>query len=117
MGLNIIQHVSHNIFGVIYAYDSPNRPSWFVLTGGMWTSSTTFTGKLYRVTGSPGNMAFKAGDVNELGDLALLFTDREHATLDYTVNGIHTRKQIMRQPFRASEGFARVARPSPRIWP
>ena len=98
-GFNIIQHASHNIFGVIYAYDTPNRPMWFVLPGGTWTSSTTFTGKLYRVTGSPGNMDFKPGDVTELGDLVLLFTDRDHATLDYTVNGIHTRKQIMRQPF------------------
>ena len=51
------------------------------------------------MTGSPGNAAFKGGDVTELGDLVLLFTDREHATLDYTVDGIHTRKQIVRQPF------------------
>ncbi len=70
-----------------------------MLPGGAWTSSTTFTGKIYRVTGSPGNMSFKGGDVTELGDLALLFADRDHATLDYTVDGIHTRKQITRQPF------------------
>ncbi len=98
-GMNIIQHASHNIFGVIYTYDVPNRPMWFVLPGGTWTSSTTFTGKIYRVTGSPGNMNFKPGDVTELGDLVLLFTDEGHATLDYTVNAIHTRKSITRQPF------------------
>ena len=34
-----------------------------------------------------------------LGDLVLLFTDRDNATVDYTVDGIHTRKQITRQPF------------------
>ena len=98
-GFNIIQHASHNIFGVIYTYEAPNRPMWFVVPGGTWTSSTTFTGKLYRVTGSPGNLAFRGGDVTLLGDLVLLFTDRDHATLDYTVDGIHTRKQITRQPF------------------
>ncbi len=27
-GFNIIQHASHNIFGVIYAYEAPNRPTW-----------------------------------------------------------------------------------------
>ena len=98
-GFNIIQHASNNIFGVIYTYETPNRPTWFVLPGGTWTSSTTFTGKIYRVTGAPGNVPFRGGDVTELGDLVLLFTDRDHATLDYTVNGIHTRKQVMRQPF------------------
>src|SRR5204863_9197069 len=27
-GFNAIQHTSHNIFGVIYAYEAPNRPVW-----------------------------------------------------------------------------------------
>ena len=98
-GFNIIQHASHNIFGVIYAYEAPNRPTWIVLPGGKWTSSTTFTGMIYRVTGAPATVPFRGGDVTPLGDLVLLFSDRDHATLDYTVNGIHVRKEIMRQPF------------------
>ena len=51
------------------------------------------------MTGAPANAAFRSGDVTELGDLVLLFTDSGHATVDYTVSGIHTHKQILRQPF------------------
>jgi cytochrome c553 len=98
-GFNIVQHASSNIFGVIYAYEAPNRPVWMVMPGGVWTSSTTFTGKIYRVTAAAAGTPFVLGDVTELGDLVLLFADESHASVDYTVNGIHTRKQITRQPF------------------
>ena len=98
-GFNIIQHVSNNIFGVIYTYDAPNRPMWYVLPGGTWTSSATFTGKLYRVTGSPGNTAFRAGDVTEVGNATLLFNGANNATLTYSVNGVQVSKAIERQPF------------------
>ena len=98
-GFNIIQHASHNIFGVMYLYEAPNRPTWIVMPGGKWTSSTTFTGKIYGVSGSAADQPFAPVSVTELGDLVLLFTDDSHASVDYTVNGIHTRKQITRQPF------------------
>jgi cytochrome c553 len=98
-GFNIIQHASHVIFGVIYTYDAPNRPMWFVLPGGAWVSPITFTGKLYRVTGSPGNMAFRAGEVVEVGNATLLFNGANDATLTYSVNGVQVSKAITRQPF------------------
>ena len=98
-GFNIIQHASNNIFGVIYTYDAPNRPMWYVLPGGTWTSSATFTGKLYRVTGSPGNAAFRPGDVTEVGTATLLFNGANNATLTYSVDGVQVSKVIERQPF------------------
>ena len=98
-GFNIIQHQSNVIFGVIYTYDAPNRPMWYVLPGGAWTSSATFTGKLYRVTGSPGNAPFRAGDVTEVGNATLLFNGANNATLTYSVDGVQVSKVIERQPF------------------
>jgi hypothetical protein len=101
-GFNLVQHTpSNNIFGVIYTYDTPNRPMWFVLPGGTWTSSTTFTGKLYSVTGFPGNVPFRPNDtrVTEVGTGTLLFTGPSNANFTYSVNGVQVTKSIERQPF------------------
>ncbi len=98
-GFNIIQHASNNIFGVIYTYAAPNVPMWFVLPGGTWTSPATFTGNLYRVTGSPGSRAFKPGDVTQVGNATLLFSGANNATLTYSVDGVQVTKAIERQPF------------------
>jgi cytochrome c553 len=98
-GFNIVQHASNNIFAVVYTYELPNRPMWFVMAGGKWTSSTTFTGHLYRVAGAPGSMTFRPGPVAQVGELVMLFHDANNATIDYAVNGVHVTKQITRQPF------------------
>ncbi len=98
-GFNIIQHPSNQIFGVIFTYESPNRPMWFVLPGGTWTSSATFTGNLYRVTGSPGNQAFKGGVVTQVGTATILFNSANAATFTYSVDGAQVTKSIVRQPF------------------
>ena len=103
-GMSINQHTPSNIiFGVIYAYDTPRRPQWFVLPGGTWTSATIFTGKLYAVTGFPGNIPWPANSaglkVNEVGTATLRFTDPSHANMTYDVNGVQVTKTIERQIF------------------
>jgi cytochrome c553 len=101
-GFNLVQHSpSNNIFAVIYTYDTPKRPTWFVLPGGTWTSATIFTGSLYAVTGMPGNVPFNstAVKVNPVGTATLRFTDSSHANFTYDVNGVQVSKQIERQPF------------------
>jgi hypothetical protein len=98
-GLNLVQHASNNIFGVVYTYEAPNRPAWFVMAGGRWTSSTTFTGPLYRAAGAPSSMAYRPGSVSHVGEMVILFSDNASATVDYSVNGTHVTKQVTRQPF------------------
>lgn len=98
-GFNIIQHSSNVIFAVMYTYQAPNRPMWFVFPGGTWTSPSTYTGTLHRVNGSPGNVPFRAGSVVSVGTITLLFTDSSHANLTYSVDGVQVTKSITRQPF------------------
>jgi cytochrome c553 len=101
-GLNLVQHApSNNVFGVIYTYEAPNRPVWYVMPGGTWTTSNIFTGLLYHVTGAPGNVAFNASAVAvaQVGSATLAFTDANNATFTYTVNGAQVTKSVQRQPF------------------
>lgn len=57
-GLALAQH-GNNIFGVWYTYDTDGSPLWFVLPGGTFTASNSFSADLYRTTGPYlGNSAF-----------------------------------------------------------
>jgi hypothetical protein len=98
-GMNIVQHASGNVFAVIYTYDTPNRPMWFVMPGGSWTSSNVFTGSLYRVTGSPAASPFKAGGVVQAGTATLTFSGASTGSISYTANGTQVTKSIEKQPF------------------
>ena len=101
-GFNVIQHgttASSVLFCVMFTYIAPEVPMWYVVPGGTWTSSTTFTGSIYRVTGSPPNLAFKGGDVTSVGTMTILFTSQSTANLTFTVNGVTVTKAIQRQPF------------------
>src|SRR6185295_19593915 len=40
-GLNLIQHPTNQIFGVWYTYDANGKRTWFFMSGGTWTSSST----------------------------------------------------------------------------
>lgn len=99
-GLNLVQHSSNQVFGVMYTYEAPNRPLWLVIPGGTWTSSMIFTGTIYRVTG-PLASAFDPSkvNVNPVGSATLSFTDRDHGIFSFTLNGATVTKSIERQPF------------------
>jgi hypothetical protein len=103
-GVSIVQH-SEKLFAVIYAYDSNGMPTWYVMSGGQWNAArTTFTGQLYSPRGAP-YTAYDASrlDVGDpVGTLRLDFIDANNANLDYTINGMAGRKQIMRQFFGPS---------------
>ncbi|MGE5097896.1 MAG: c-type cytochrome [Betaproteobacteria bacterium] len=99
-GLNLMQHASGNIFGVMYTYEAPNRPLWLVIPGGTWTSTLTFTGAMYRVTG-PLASAFDPSKVNvqPVGTATIAWSDRDHGVFSFTLNGTTVTKTITRQPF------------------
>ena len=100
-GLNLIQHPSNIVFGVMYTYESPGRPAWFVLPSGTWTTSFSYTGDFYRVTGPSVAGAFDPAQVQavKVGTATLTFSDAGHGTYTFSVNGTTVTKNITRQPF------------------
>jgi hypothetical protein len=50
-GLSLSQH-GNNVFAVWYTYDAARNPTWFVIPGGAFSSSS-FSGKVYQTVGPP----------------------------------------------------------------
>lgn len=50
-GLNLTQHASGQVFGVLYTYGADGRPQWYTLPGGNWASDSDMVGLLYRAAG------------------------------------------------------------------
>jgi hypothetical protein len=101
-GLNLIQHASDVIFGVMYTYEPPNRATWLVIPGGTWISPSVYSGPLFRVAGPHiAAPAFDPADVNvrQVGSATIAFADRDNATYTFSVDGVSVTKPITRQPF------------------
>ena len=99
-GFNIIQHGTGVLFCVMFTYTAPETPMWYVIPGGTWTSSTTFTGNVYQVEGSAANAAsFLGSSATMVGTATLLFTSQNTANLTMNVNGTQVTKAIERQPY------------------
>ena len=100
-GISIIHHASsHVIFAVLFIYDDDRRPLWFALPGGRW-SGTSYTGDLFRTSGTPFDGAYSAADlvVRRAGTATLTFHSATSATLAYEVEGRRVSTPIVRMPF------------------
>jgi hypothetical protein len=98
-GVSIFQQ-NATLFAVWYTYDELNRPTWFVMPGGGWTSGDTYEGRMYRTRGSP-LQAYDASrlQVFDVGPYKIKFSGT-NATLDYSVDGMTGTLQLTRQaPF------------------
>ena len=99
-GINITQSpTTNNIFAIMFTYDSSTKETWFILPGGTWVNPTLFTGKWYAVSGPPPNAPFKLNLTTEVGTGTITFSDANHATLIFTVNGVTTTKTLVRLDF------------------
>jgi cytochrome c553 len=99
-GFNIIQHGTGVLFCVMFTYTAPNKPIWYVIPGGTWTSSTTFTGDVYQVSGTAVNVSpFVGSAATKVGTATMLFTSQNTANLTLSVNNTQVTKAIERQPF------------------
>ncbi|MBK6982039.1 MAG: hypothetical protein IPH30_11430 [Betaproteobacteria bacterium] len=101
-GINLTQHPSGQIFAVWYTYAADAGPLWLVMSGGQWTTSRTFTGKLYRTSGPAYNqLPFNPNAVNrtEVGTLTFNFTDVNNGSFTWVVDGVQGTKVITRQAF------------------
>ena len=96
-----IGHRGVTMFSVWYTYDKQGNRTWFVMPGGAWTDATTYSGPLYRTNGSPwlGAAYDPARFVaTPAGTMTLQFTDGDHGTMSYTVDGIKGSEALVRQP-------------------
>lgn len=101
-GLNVQQHPSDKIFATWFVYGLDNRPTWYVIPDGTWTSDQQYTGKVYRTRGpdfqapvwTPGLV-----QVIEVGTATLQFTKYNAVLLSYTIDGVSGQKAAVRQGF------------------
>jgi hypothetical protein len=105
-GLSIHQSSTNVIFGAWFVYNAAGQPEWYTLQGGQWTSSTTWTGTVYRTTGP-----FFAGPnydprlvlIQAAGTATLEFKQTPGtegiARFTYTVNNVAATKPIQRMVF------------------
>ena len=101
-GLNLIQHASHKVFGVMYTYDTDRKPMWLVIPDGTWSSPLVYSGPIYRVTGPPFNGATFDSTrvrVTQVGIATLTFSGQNTGTFTFGFNGVPVTKTITRQPF------------------
>jgi hypothetical protein len=101
-GLNLIQHGSRNIFAVWYTYDAQGHRTWYVISGGTWTSNNTFTGTIYATSGPPASAATfdpNSVKVRSVGEGTLTFNDANSGTFAFIIDGVSGAKFITRQPF------------------
>ena len=105
-GLSLHQSPLHVVFASWYVYNANGQPEWYTLQGGQWTSSTRWSGTVYRNTGP-----FFAGPgfdprlvlVQSAGTAVLDFSQTPategEARFTYTVNGASATKTITRFRF------------------
>jgi hypothetical protein len=97
-GLTFTQHPSNQAFAIWYTYDprvqdsssGAQKPLWIVMSGGTWTSPTSFTGPVYVLRGVPfyqsGTLRVPGNDPQtQVGTFTLNFTTTARGTFTYNI--------------------------------
>jgi len=100
-GINITQHPSGRLFGSWYTYDASGAPLWFTLQPGQWTSTTTYTGPVYRTTGPNYAAPFDPSRITvaAVGSGTFSFDSARSGTFTYTVGPVTSSRRIERMVF------------------
>jgi len=97
-----IGHQGNTLFSVWYTYAKDGTATWYVMPGGSWTSSDTYSGPLYRTTGKSwlGTLYDPSAlKVAPVGTMTLHFTGPATATMTYSADGTSGTEAISVQPF------------------
>jgi hypothetical protein len=100
--LNLIHRPGSNIiFGTWNTYGTDGKRTWLVMPSGTWTSPTTYSGTLYTTTGPRFDMPYDPTltTITPVGNGTLSFSDANHGTWTYTVNGVAGARNIQRFEF------------------
>jgi len=100
-GLNVA-HQGNVLFVTWFTYDTDGSPTWFVGSDLEKTGNATYSGTLYKTFGPP--LTASPWDPSKVtrmpvGSATLTFSDDDHGSFAYTVNGISGSKAITRQVF------------------
>jgi hypothetical protein len=101
-GINLF-HQGSTIFAALFVYGSDGQPRWYVGSSLDSSDGATFTGGLFEATGSWFGLPFDEGAVTrrQVGTMTIVL-GRFSTVLDYTVDGVHVRKDINRFTFRTT---------------
>ena len=99
-GINLT-HQGDVIFAAWFTYGPDGKPLWLVVRAEK-TAPNTYSGKLFTARGPPFNvMPFDPARViaTQVGTADFTFTDGNHATFGYNVNGVAQARSITREIF------------------
>ncbi|MDX2220658.1 MAG: hypothetical protein SF172_16690 [Burkholderiales bacterium] len=100
-GISIMQQGAA-LAGIWYTYARTSSPVWYLINGGTWETPTTYSGPLFKATGSPlVGRAYNAAafDPKPAGTISIHFTSATTATISYTVDGMTETRSIVRMFF------------------
>jgi hypothetical protein len=97
-GLNL-DHQGNVMFATLFTYDASGAPMWLVMSHGDLQADGSFSGTLFRTTGSPFNAPATPATSTAVGTLRVSFANSASGTLTYTFNGASVTKAITRQAF------------------
>jgi hypothetical protein len=83
-------------------YGLDNRPIWYVIPDGQWTSDHEYTGAVYRTRGpffEDATWNASLVQVIPAGSARLQFTKYDTLVLAYTIDGVSGQKSAIRQGF------------------
>ncbi len=99
-GIALLQQYK-TLFGVWFTYDANGKATWFVMPSGIWATLDSYSGHIYRTTGSA--WLGHAYDANALeavdaGTFRVRFSG-DNVTFDYAIDGTPGTMALMRQGF------------------
>jgi len=99
-GINIT-HQGDVLFATWFTYGATGKGEWLVMSNGAKTAPGSYTGALYRTTGSPYSGAWNPSQlgVAQVGTATFTFTDIANGTFTYSVDGVSGSKAITREAF------------------
>ena len=115
-GINITQQ-GDILFATLFTYDSSGNPIWLVMSSGTRQGNgDTFSGALYRTSGSPFNQSFSSSTtkVTQVGTMTISFSGPNNGTLSYSLDGVSVTKNIEKEVFSTTGSAQCVASTSGR---
>jgi hypothetical protein len=100
-GVNLT-HQGDILFATLFTYAASGAAQWVVASSVARQSDGSYTGKLYRTTGTAFNLingTKSSQSVAEVGSITLRFSNGENGVMTYTLDGASGTKNISRQVF------------------